>query len=737
MSEFNLQSPADPQSDAPGDSIRGTLQRITYFNPENNYTIARLTPEGSDGIVTVVGTLVGAVVGDSLELRGEWKNHPQYGRQMEVESFRPILPASVKGLEKYLGSGLIKGIGAKYAKRMVEKFGVGIVEILDNEPERVREVEGIGAKRAGQIAGAWKKQRSIRDLMVFLQEHDIPLTHAARLYRRYGERATLIVRNNPYQLALDITGIGFRTADAMAGRLGIDKDAPTRIEAGILHALEQASDKGHCFLPYEELIEATSKLLDIEAPEPINGALKRLHDDEKIRLERLSNGTRAVYNHRLWRFERTTAELIAALATSGKSLQLGDPLTEIQQFERQFNFELATQQRHAVSLALQGGLLIVTGGPGTGKTTLVRAVIHILAQRGAQILLAAPTGRAAMRLSESAKRDAYTIHRLLKFNPARGGFEHNGQNKLKADLLIIDETSMLDLPLAFHLFSALEPTTSVMLVGDIDQLPSVGPGRVLGDLIDSERASVVRLDTIFRQAQTSRIVVSAHRVHEGKMPQVEPPASNEQSDFYFSEAREPEEVADVITRLVHERIPKKFGFNPIDDVQVITPMHRGVIGARELNRRLQATLNGGRDPLVRGERLFCVGDKVMQQRNNYDKRVYNGDIGRIAMIDEAEQVVWIQFDKRRVDYEYDELDELQLAYAITVHKAQGSEYKAVVIPVHTQHFVFLQRNLLYTAITRGKKLVCLVGTKKALAMAIHNADIQHRHTALDLRVREL
>ncbi|MBN1516487.1 ATP-dependent RecD-like DNA helicase [Candidatus Sumerlaeota bacterium] len=718
-------------------AVSGVLERVTFYNPENHYTIARLDAEGHHGLITIVGNLVGATVGDCLDVRGRWKSHPQYGPQIEVESFRPVLPASAKGLEKYLGSGLIPGIGKKYAACIVAKFGVDVAAVLDNDPDLLGEVDGIGPKRLEQIKKAWGEQRSIRDLMVFLQHHDIPLTHASRIFRTYGEKAALILQKNPYQLAIDIAGIGFRTADAMAGRLGIPRDAPQRMEAGVLHLLKDRADDGHCFLPHEELLDGAMQLLEIDDPAPVNTALKRLHEEEKIHLEKLPDETKAVYLHYLWRFESAIARLIGGLLTTGKSLPELDVNAEIERFQREYNFQLAPEQRTAVEQALRGGVLIVTGGPGTGKTTLIRAIIEILRRAGASIRLCAPTGRAAKRLGEVTRMEAATIHRLLKFNPRTTAFEHNSNHPLKCHLLIVDESSMLDAPLAFHLLQALESGASLLLAGDVDQLPSVGPGNVLGDLIASGQVPVVRLETVFRQARASRIIVNAHRIHEGKMPFLDNEPGHGKLDFYFTDKSDPAEIKRAIIELVKTRIPRKFKFNARDDVQVITPMHRGELGTLAFNQELQAALNGKREPLIRGGRVFAVGDKVMQLRNNYDRDVYNGDIGNISLIDETEQTVWVDFYGRRVPYEYGELDELQLAYAITVHKSQGSEYPAVVIPIHTQHFVFLQRNLIYTAVTRGKKLVCLVGSKKALAMAVRNDQIQHRHTGLAQRLESL
>ena len=726
---------ANGRSEGKETSFSGTLERITYFNEENHYTVARLSVEGSATPLTIVGNLVGANVGDMLEVTGGFKTHPKFGRQFEVKHFRAVLPTTIKGLEKYLGSGLIKGIGKKYAKSLVKHFGMDLLDVLENDIERIRQAPGIGPKRVESIKVAWEEQRAIRGLMVFMQEFDIPLTHASRIYRQYGDQAALILRNNPYQLALDIKGIGFHTADQMGARLNIAKDSPHRLDAGILHLLHTLADDGHCFFPYELLTGKALELLELDDETLINQSLKRLHEAEKLKLEKLPDEVKAVYLHWLWRHETGVSERLAQLLRTGKTMPKIDIPNEIASFEERFKFKLAEQQQRAVELALKGGALIVTGGPGTGKTTLLRAIIDILGNKGVSMQLAAPTGRAAKRLAETTRMKASTIHRLLKFNPRQGGFEVNADNSLRTQLLVIDEASMLDVTLAHNLLSAVLPTTSVLFVGDIDQLPSVGAGNLLHDMIRSRTVPLVRLNVVFRQAQQSRIIVNAHRVNEGQMPLLDQDQAA-QSDFFFTEKHEPAEIVRMIVMLVKERIPFKFGLRSIEDIQVITPMHRGMLGTQELNRELQAALNPRRQMLHRGGQSYCVGDKVMQLRNNYDKDVFNGDIGRIAELDEEEHRLYVEYDGRRVDYSYEELHELQLSYAITVHKSQGSEYPAVVMPVHTQHYLFLQRNLLYTAMTRGKRLVCLVGAKKALAMSVKNDQTRQRFTALSLRLEQ-
>ena len=715
-------------------SLVGVLERITFFNPENAYTVARLSVEGEFKPVAIVGNLLGANLGETLELRGRWTMNPRFGRQFAVETFSPRLPVTIKGLEKYLGSGLIKGIGEHYAGRIVKKFGLDVLDILEKSPERLREVSGLGAKRIEMIKRTWHEQRQTRSLVMFCQEHDISVTFARRIFKQYGDQAMATLSRNPYQVALDVQGIGFKTADAVATKLGIAHDSPQRVEAGLVHILQEMTEDGHAFCPYEEFVERAGEMLGV-GPEKINPALRRLHENQQMHLETLPDGTRACYLDWMWHHEVAVAEMFGRLLAVQKPYPPIDADREIAEFEKQFHFTFAARQREALQAAVRGGVMVITGGPGTGKTTLVRGIIEILRSRGLGILLAAPTGRAAKRLSEATRMDAATVHRMLKYKPDRGGFFMDEEHPLRAELVIVDECSMMDVPLTYHFLRAVKPTTSLILVGDADQLPSVGPGNLLGDIIESGVIPVVRLTEVFRQAQRSRIVTNAHRINQGEFPSLGAGDSHGAGDFYFVERKEPEAAVETIKEMVKQRIPARFGLDPIGDIQVITPMHRGLLGTTHLNNELQELLNPSPNYVIVGAKKLKAGDKVMQVRNNYDKDVFNGDIGRIVTLDRERQCVRVNFDGRLVEYDFSELDELQLSYAISVHKSQGSEYPAVVMPLHPQHYIMLQRNLLYTGVTRARRLVCIVGTKQALGMAVRNDKTQRRFTGLAQRLR--
>ncbi len=720
------------------ETIEGTLERVIYSNEENHYTVAQLLPEGGarrTEPITIVGNLAALNVGETVKALGHWVNHKQFGRQFAVERFESVLPRTIVGIKRYLGSGLIKGIGDTFADRIVDRFGERTLEVIDLFSARLREVDGIGPERAKRIKEAWTAQKSVRDIMIFLQGHGIGSSHAAKIFKQYGENAIVVVRENPYRLAKDISGIGFRTADGIAAKLGIEKDSIHRLKAGVVHTLERAADEGHTCLPREELIEHARELLEAEVA-PIENAINLLSAGGEVAIE-----DDYVYLARLYKSERGVAAKIHELHAAPLTLPSIDIDKALVWVQQKTGVDLATAQQNAIKTAITSKICVITGGPGVGKTTIVNSIVKILQAKKSKVLLAAPTGRAAKRMSEATGVPAQTIHRLLKYEPHEGGFTHNERRPLKGDILIIDEVSMLDIPLAHHLLRAIPLTASVVFVGDVDQLPSVGPGNFLRDLIDSACVPVIRLTEIFRQAKNSFIITNAHLVNEGRMPVFDSP---QESDFFFIAEDDPEKVLATIKTLCSERVPKKFGFDAMRDVQVLTPMHKGLCGSENLNRELQATLNPSGPNVQRFGRTYRVGDRVMQVRNNYDKDVFNGDLGRVKRIDLVEQVVIVEIDEpggkdatREIPYEFTDMDELLPAYAISVHKSQGNEYPCVIVPLLTQHFVLLQRNLLYTAITRGKKLVILVGSKKAFTIAVRNNKTAARYSRLRERLRSL
>lgn len=725
------------------DILEGSVERITYYNTETSYCVLRLQPNqlhlGRDQLVTVVGTMPEVQPGESVRLEGEWTSHPQYGRQFKAEIMTPVRPATAEAIGRYLGSGLIKGIGPVTAQRIVDFFGLETLEILDRTPERVKEVPGVGKHRARLIAQAWVEQQHIKDVMLFLQGHGISTGLAVKIYKNYGDQSIAIVSRDPYRLARDIFGIGFRTADKIAQDLGLPADAPSRIEAGIIYALNEATNDGHVYLPRDTLAETAADMLAIDP------ALVEQHLDTMIRKRDVISETipsglehlEAVYVPPMYFSERGAAERMRQLRDTPSSrlnAQVVDWDTLIAAVMRSSALSLTPQQQEAVRRALTNKISVLTGGPGTGKTTTLRTLIAVLERARRRFLLASPTGRAAKRLSEATGHPARTIHRMLGFSPSDFGFTHNEENPLDADIVIIDEASMLDLSLFYSLLKALSPDTHLLLVGDIDQLPSVGAGNVLHDVIAGSVGALTRLDVIFRQAETSRIIFNAHQINRGEMPDT----SNRSDDFFVFVEEDPVAAADLLVDVVKTRIPQKFGLHPVDEIQVLAPMYRGPVGVSALNEALQAALNPGSARVAEKSlmgTLFRKGDKVIQMRNNYEKDVFNGDIGRVHSLDMTNQSLTVVIDDRLVKYDWSEADELTHAYCISVHRSQGSEYPCVVVPVMTQHYMMLQRNLLYTAVTRARRLVVLVGTRRAIAIAVKNDRVAERWSALDWRLR--
>ena len=719
--------------------LQGQIERLTFHNEENGFTVAQLRVRGQRQLVTAVGTLVSPKPGERLRLQGEWRLHPKFGEQFHFFQAETLVPATASGMEKYLASGFIKGIGPVMAQRIVRQFGGETFEVIDSNLARLAQVEGIGPKRLEMIARAWEEQKQIREVMLFLQAHDLSTAYAPKIFKAYGRQAIQVMRENPYQLATDIHGIGFVSADRIAAKLGFAPDHPGRLEAGLLYTLSQLSNEGHVYYPLEPLLDKAQELLQVDQ-EKLTAALSRLSFRQEVMVEepwdpQATPADRAVYLTPFYLAETNAAKRLRVLMQGQPNLPFVDPAKALAWVQQRLGLTLAPQQAEAVLTSLRQKVLIITGGPGTGKTTIINAIIKIWERLGSNILMAAPTGRAAKRMSEVTGQEAKTIHRLLEYSQQKGGFQVSESRTLPCDLLIIDEASMIDILLLHHLLKGVARGTTLILVGDANQLPSVGPGNVFRDLIASGAIPVVELREIFRQAQESLIVVNAHRINRGEMPLWRPGPEN-LADFFFLEQDDPQEVLRLVLELVKERIPKRFGFDPINQIQVLTPMHRGVVGAASLNHTLQQELNPTAVGINRGGRLYKVNDKVMQIKNNYDKEVFNGDIGRIVSIDEELQELLVAFDHRQVLYDFSELDELVLAYAISVHKSQGSEYPAVVLPLVTQHFLLLQRNLIYTAVTRGKQLVVVVGSKKALAIGIKNDRTKRRFTQLGRRLAE-
>ena len=711
-----------------GEVLAGSVERVTFHNPENGFCVLRTRARGHRDLVTVVGHAAMVAPGEWITASGEWINDRTHGQQFRARFIRTAEPSSTEGIEKYMGSGMIRGIGPVYARKLVRAFGEKVFDVIEAEPERLREVTGIGRVRAKRITDAWAEQKVVREIMVFLHSHGVGTARAVRIFRTYGADAVQVMTENPYRLARDIRGIGFRTADAIAMKLGIAKTAMIRVRAGIGYALTEAMDEGHCGLPEAELGPLAAGLLEV--PDDLIRSALDLELSEGAVVADTVEDTPCIFLGGLYRAERAIAGRLLEIASGKLPWALIEPDKALPWVEGKTGLALAPGQAEAVRTALSSKVSVITGGPGVGKTTIVNSILRILSAREVDILLCAPTGRAAKRMSEATGFEAKTIHRLLEVDPRTGGFKRDGENPLQCDLLAVDETSMVDVMLMRSLLAAVPDGAALSIVGDVDQLPSVGPGQVLADIIASGAVPVVRLTEVFRQAARSRIVTAAHGINRGAIPNLSPPEG--ESDFYFVPAEDPETAAARIVELVKTRIPKRFGLDAMRDIQVLCPMNRGGAGARSLNIELQAALNpAGERKVERFGWTFAPGDKVMQIENDYDKEVYNGDIGLVADVDPEAGELTARFEGRDLLYGFGELDTLVPAYAATVHKSQGSEYPAVVIPVLTQHYAMLRRNLLYTGVTRGKRLVVLVGQKKAVAIAVRNASGRRRWSKLD------
>lgn len=705
--------------------LRCVVERITYQNPENGYSVMRVKVKGYDELVTLVGNLLEVPAGSVLLCEGDWKVDKRYGSQFVAQTWEEVMPATLYGIEKYLGSGLVKGIGPKFAQLIVSRFGLDTIEIIETDIKRLYEVPGIGQKRVEKIAESWEKQKDIKNVMLFLQGYGVSTAYAAKIYRQYGKESIDTVKINPYKLADDIWGIGFKTADTIASKMGYEKNDLRRLKSGVTYTLSHMAEEGNVYAEEEQLVKSAIELLDADE-NPVRQAIS-----EMLQSEDLIADAEAIYMPPFYYAEVGTANRLNKLLDCVEG-SLFNIIPDISVISKQTGVEYDEVQAEAIREAVSSKVMVLTGGPGTGKTTTTQGIIAVLKAMGLRILLAAPTGRAAKRMSEATGMEAKTIHRLLEYNP-KDGYKRNDDNPLEGDALIVDECSMIDLLLMNNLMKAIPAGMRLVLVGDIDQLPSVGAGNVLRDIIDSKRIPVIRLTRIFRQAQESRIVMSAHAINKGVFPDT---SNGKNTDFFFIQQEDPEQAVDTIVKLVKERLPNAYK-RPTSDIQVLTPMQRGVVGAANLNMALQTVLNPGQVSLNRSGYSFRQGDRVMQLRNNYDKEVFNGDLGYIERVDMEDRTLFVCFDGRTVEYDVSELDELTLAYATTIHKSQGSEYPIVVMPVLMTHYVMLQRNLIYTGITRAKKICVLVGTKKALSFAIRNLSVLKRNTKLKERLNAL
>lgn len=708
--------------------LRCVVERITYANEDNGFCVIKVKAKGYPELVTVVGSMAAVNVGSVLLLSGEWRMDAKYGRQFSVTAWEEKLPATVMGIERYLGSGMIKGIGPKFARRIVEKFGTDTLDVIEKTPDRLIEVGGIGGRRVSAIKKAWEDQKEVKNIMLFLQEHQVSTTHAVKIFKTYAGESISVVKENPYRLADDIWGIGFKTADTIAMKMGFGKDSPYRCRSGLMYVLNEFSNAGHCYVPREELLEKAANMLEVEQAklsETIDSMLK----DDDLHCEAPDK----IYLMPFYFSEKGVAQRLRAIMAAQAPEPDEGLESHIEVAERESGIRYDDIQRGAIRKAIASKVMVLTGGPGTGKTTTTRGIIALLAASGQRILLAAPTGRAAKRLSEATGMEAKTIHRLLGFNP-KGGYEMTEENPLDGDVLLVDESSMIDVILMYNLLKAVPDTMKFIMIGDADQLPSVGAGNVLRDIIESEVVPVVQLVTIYRQAQASNIIMNAHRINQGDFPVLR---GGRQSDFFFIEEDDTAKIPEIICGLCAKRLPAYYKVDPISGIQVLSPMQRGETGAANLNALLQEALNPGKECLRRGGTEYRRGDKVMQIKNNYDKEVFNGDIGQVSSIDLEERELTVLFDAVPVVYDVSELDELVLAYATSIHKAQGSEYPIVVMPFTMQHYMMLQRNLLYTGVTRAKKALVLVGTKKAIGYAVRNNTVSKRNTCLVERLRTM
>ena len=718
-------------TDNPVERISGSVERVTFHSEESGFCVLKTKVKGHRDLITVIGSAASITPGEYVECVGSWHNDKTHGLQFKSTLLKVVPPSTLEGIEKYLGSGMVKGIGPHFAKILIKAFGVDVFTVIEETPERLLTLPGIGKKRTDKITAAWSEQKAIREIMVFLQSHGVGTGRAVRIYKTYGDEAIVKVSENPYRLALDIHGIGFKTADLIAQKLGIAPDSLIRAQAGVRHVLQELSGDGHCAASHDSLIQEAEKLLEIPVS-ILEEAVREEVVQENLVQEDIE-GINCLFLTPLYLAEIGVANSIKRILDGVPPWGKVEEVKALPWVEEKTGLTLSESQKDAVRLALTNKMVVITGGPGVGKTTLVNSILLIVRAKQVNVTLCAPTGRAAKRLSESTGLEAKTIHRLLEFDPKSFGFKRSKDNPLETDLVVIDESSMVDVTLMNKLLAAIPSSAALMIVGDVDQLPSVGPGSVVADIIDSGAVPTVRLIEIFRQAASSRIIVNAHRINKGEMPLKG--EAGELTDFYFIPAETPEEIHAKLLQVVTERIPKRFGMHPVKDVQVLTPMNRGGLGSHSLNAELQKALNPNGEPKVtRFGTTFSPGDKVIQTVNNYDKEVFNGDIGQIDTVDTVEGVIRVEYDGRIVEYEFGELDEVSLAYATSIHKSQGSEYPAVVIPLAMQHYTLLERNLIYTAVTRGKKLVTIIGQPKALAMAVKNRKSNKRLTNLAARI---